>query len=169
MYIKLTNMTKIYVDNYNPSKLKKKEYELQPYSVSENIKIELHSPDFGIHILENQHVYRIEPSLHEKIQHKKKFYKNYDCIFDFTPESKLPVFSQLPVDYVFTKYHIRKYKRTPKSLVTLMVEYNMVKPDIHLFMKQSYDTMVPTHFYFEYSPENEERVQEEIREWLDFL
>jgi hypothetical protein len=36
-------------------------------------------------------------------------------------------------------------------------------------MKQSYDTMVPTHFYFEYSPENEERVQEEIREWLDFL
>lgn len=162
-------MTKVYIQNYNPSKLKKKEEELQNYSLREKIQMELQSLDFGTHIVDNQTIYRIEPTLCENIEIKKRFYKNYDCLFDFTVETKLKVESQLPVDYILTRTHIKKYKRTPKSLVTLIIEYNMERPQIQLFMKQSYDAMIPTHFYLEYAPEKEGFALQEIKEWLDFL
>jgi uncharacterized protein YkuJ len=68
----------------------------------------------------------------------------YNLLVDQTEYNLVPIVSQLPTEYILTKYHILKIKETKKSQLALVVER---LEEIDNFEKWK----EPVNFYFEYN------------------
>ena len=105
---------KIYITDIFPSSLKNKLTTLKEYLVNQNglTKYELASEDYGMHYIENDTIYRVEPNFKPDIQLIKKFLDN-EILVDNTDYKMIPVVSQLPLNYVLTKIIDPLYELIP--------------------------------------------------------
>jgi hypothetical protein len=139
---------KIYIINILPQSLKNKiKNMMESFECNEKIKYELNSKDFGLHILEDDKIYNIE-STYKTDYEMVKGYNNFDLLIDKTTKiPNIPVISQLPVDYIITKYHVLEFfLLNNNSNISLILE---CLEEIENFEK----ILVPVNFYFNYKKE----------------
>jgi hypothetical protein len=146
---------KIYITDIFPSSLKNKLTTLKEYLVNQNglTKYELASEDYGMHYIENDTIYRVEPNFKPDIQLIKKFLDN-EILVDNTDYKMIPVVSQLPLNYVLTKITVYEYQVSKKSKLKLVVECLNEPVAQNAFFtqnKQMDANMIPFNFYFVYN------------------
>lgn len=135
---------KIYIPKILPFSLNNKQDELiklfgEPIT---KIKYEIVSKELGIIIIENQNIYYLESSFNSEYDLIKN-YKNIDLLVDKNNIVKIPLKSQFPVNYIYTKYIQFQFKINKKSPLTLIINY--------LEETENYEIKrVPVDFYFDY-------------------
>ena len=112
-------MSKIYIANYDPINLTNKLDKLKPLLKETKLVKHLYCDD-GMYTMENNTLYRIEPSFNSKIEEKKV--NNYTFIIDSTPINKLEVQSQLPISYIIKATSLNVYGGQGRQDTTLIVE-----------------------------------------------
>jgi hypothetical protein len=166
---------RIYITNILPSSLKHKLTNLEQFITKSFIRNEIVSHDYGIHIIENNNIYRIEPNFNPDIHIIKKFLNN-ELLIDNTDYKMLPVMSQMPINYVLTKMTIYEYQLDKKSKLKMVVECldEPISSDIFFNQyKQSSTNMIPINFYFIYDNKNidltDQFLKEEFNVFLSHL
>ena len=112
-------MSKIYIANYDPINLTNKLTKLKPLLKETKVVKHLYCGD-GMYIMENNTLYRVEPSFNSKIEEKKV--NNYTFIIDSTPVNKVEVQSQLPLSYIIKTTNLNVYGGQGSRNTTLNVE-----------------------------------------------
>lgn len=113
---------KIYIVNILPESLNNKlNIFKQHYEFKETQKYELHSQDYGSHIIENNKIHLIESSFNTEYQLIKN-YEKFDLLIDKTNDKLIPVISQLPVNYIISIFHIFEFKTCKNSKLSLIIE-----------------------------------------------
>lgn len=181
---------KIYIPNILPNTLTEKLTTLSNVFGNPKIKIknEIISKEFGTYYIENietnkhsqtqtqtqtqiqtqsQNIYYIEPTFNQKYELIKNFTSNCDLLFDYTSYTKIPVVSQLPVNYINTEMIELKFKTNNKSklsLIIVCVDEANVSNDVRL---------IPFDFYFIYDSDNIDLkdvfFQDEFKKYLNNL
>jgi hypothetical protein len=138
---------KIYLVNILPESLNNKLNILkQDYEFSQTNKFELHSKDYGEHIIENNKIHLIESSFNTDYQLIKN-YEKVDLLIDKSNYKFIPVNSQLPVNYVITIFNVFEFKVCKNSKLSLIIE---CLEETENFVKKS----IPVNFYFNYNNDN---------------
>lgn len=133
---------KIYLHKVTPNKINIEKLHQEFHFQNTNRILEIYSLDFGIHIVENHQIYRIEPSFREHYKMIKD-YNGYDLVLDENMYTKITVLSQLPNNYLITNKTVFEFKEGSKSNITLMVEC------IHQKCKETFnEKLIPIDFYF---------------------
>ena len=112
-------MSKIYIANYDPSNLTNKLNKIKPLLKETKVVKHLYCDD-GMYTMENDKLYRVEPSFNSKIEEKKV--NNYTFIIDSTPVNKVEVQSQLPLSYIIKTTLVNTYGGQGRQDTTLNVE-----------------------------------------------
>lgn len=137
---------KIYVPNIALTNIKNNIHKLEKYRVNKSTFYELNSLDYGIHIIDNNNLYRIEPNFEENVKLIKKFNGRDDLLLDMTEEKRIPVFSQMPTKYILTK--IIKFEFTQSSKSKLKLIINCINSGQQLNNLDISNTEEPIDFYF---------------------
>ena len=169
---------KIYITDIFPISLKNKltNFDLDKFNKKTILRNELVSEDYGRHIIENDTIWREEPSFNQDIFIIKSVFKN-ELLVDNTDYKMLQVTSQLPINYILTKMTIYEYQTNPRSKLKLIVEcLNEPVAAQNLFFQQNNkaDTvLVPINFYFDYNSKtidiSDQFLKEEINVFLSHL
>jgi hypothetical protein len=172
---------KIYITNIFPSSIKNKLTNLKELESTSFQKLEIVSKDFGTHFMENKkdnNFYRCEPNFEPKLQLIKGFGPmNSDLLIDSTKYVYCPVVSQLPMNYILTRFTVLEYQTSKKAKLKLVVEClnepvligSYFSPDKHMG-----EEMIPIDFYFVYDDASkldlcDRFFQEEINMFLSHL
>ena len=146
---------KIYITDIFPSSLKNKLTNMNKYLVNSLTKYELVSEEHGIHIIENDAIYRMEPNFNPDTKLIKNFINiNTELLIDNTDYKMIPVTSQLPVNYILTKMTIYEYQIDKKSNLKMIVEClnEPVSQNVFFSQNKQMDTnTIPINFYFIYN------------------
>jgi hypothetical protein len=143
---------KIYIPNIPLTNIKNNIHKLEEYQVNKSIFYELNSLDYGIHIIDNNNLYRIEPNFEENIKLIKNFNGRDDLLLDMTTEKKIPVFSQMPTNYILTKIIKFEFTKSSKSNLKLIINcINSGKQSDNLDISNNEE---PIDFYFFYDNSN---------------
>lgn len=157
---------KIYVPNVLPSKIDMNSF-CENFRYSTKTKLELSSLDFGIHIVEKDDIYRIEPSFKEHYNVIKN-YNGIDLLIDENKEIRVPVVSQLPSEFIIVNKIIYEFKQSFKPNVFFIIECVQQKCKVTLD-----EIMVPVDFYFSCNKSNFDIdnifFQDEINKFLSML
>jgi len=139
---------KIYISNILPSILKDKLDKLyfQFGEPKSKVKYEINSKEFGLIIIEEQTISHIESSFKTDYELIKN-YNNYDLLVDRTNNTKIPLKSQFPVNYIHTKFLQLFFKIHNKSKLSLVINY-LEEPDNNFEIIR-----IPVDFYFNYDSE----------------
>ena len=138
---------KIYIVNILPESLNNKlNIFKQHYEFKETQKYELHSQDYGSHIIENNKIHLIESSFNTEYQLIKN-YEKFDLLIDKTNDKLIPVISQMPVNYIISIFHIFEFKTCKNGKLSLIIE---CLEETENFVKKS----IPVNFYFNYNNDN---------------
>ena len=142
---------KIYIVNIIPQSLKNKiKNMMESFEYNEKITYELHSQDFGLHILEDDKIYLKESTYN----HDYELIKGYslpdggnsmDLLIDKYETNNIPVISQLPLNYIITKFHRFEFFKKHSNL-TLKIE---CIEEVENFERK----LIPVNFYFNYDNE----------------
>ena len=176
---------KIYITDIFPSSLKNKLTKLKEYLSNTISRYEMVSEECGIHIIEEDAIYRVEPNFKPDIHVingdnsiNGSDIKN-DLLIDNTNYKMIPVVSQLPFNYILTKMTIYEYQVSKKSKMKMVIEcLNEPVPTNVFFAKKNglvnTETMViPINFYFVYDDVKidltDRFVKEEINVFLSHL
>jgi hypothetical protein len=175
---------KIYITDIFPSSLKNKLTNLKEYLSNTISRYEMVSEECGIHIIEEDAIYRIEPNFKPDIHviNNSDLINNSitnDLLIDNTNYKMIPVVSQLPFNYILTKMTIYEYQVSKKSKLKMVIEcLNEPVPTNVFFSKKNgsanTETMViPINFYFVYDDVKidltDRFVKEEINVFLSHL
>jgi hypothetical protein len=111
---------KIYITDIFPSSLKNKLTNLKEYLSNTISRYEMVSEECGIHIIEEDAIYRVEPNFKPDIHviNNSDLINNSitnDLLIDNTNYKMIPVVSQLPFNYILTKMTIYEYQVSKKS------------------------------------------------------
>jgi len=146
---------KIYITDIFPSTLKNKLTNIREYLSNTISRYEIVSEEYGIHIIEGDTIYRIEPNFKPDMQIIKDALKN-ELLIDNTDYKMIPVVSQLPYNYILTKITIHEYQVCKKSKLKLIIE--CLNEPVHtnvFFSKKNQGnidtTVIPINFYFVYN------------------
>ncbi len=146
---------KIYITDIFPSSLKNKLTNIREYLSNTISRYEIVSEEYGIHIIEGDTIYRIEPNFKPDMQLIKTFFSN-ELLIDNTDYKMIPVVSQLPYNYILTKITIHEYQVCKKSKLKLIIE--CLNEPVHtnvFFSKKTQGnidtTVIPINFYFVYN------------------
>jgi hypothetical protein len=158
---------RIYIVNIPPKSIKDKINKLTSlFGISEkSIRYEICSKEFGINIIEDQKISHIESTFKQNYE-MIKGYNKCDLLIDKTQYNKIPIVSQLPVNYIISKYIELKIKSSNKSKLSLIIE-SFEEP-------QNFEIVtLPVNFYFEYDCEildlNDPFFQEDFNMFLSNL
>ena len=158
---------KIYITNIFPSSLKNKLTKFDKYLVNSVTKYELASEDYGLHYIENDKMYRIEPNFKPDFRIIKDIFKN-ELLIDNTDYKMIPVLSQLPVDYILTKMILQEYQVSKKSRLKLVIECFVEPVQQNVFFQQNNQPQVSNHvpfnFYFVYNDNKIDLLDQFIKE-----
>jgi hypothetical protein len=175
---------KIYITDIFPSSLKNKLTNLREYLSNTISRYEMVSEECGIHIIEEDAIYRVEPNFKPDIHviNNSDLINNSitnDLLIDNTNYKMIPVVSQLPFNYILTKMTIYEYQVSKKSKLKMVIEcLNEPVPTNVFFSKKNgsanTETMViPINFYFVYDDVKidltDRFVKEEINVFLSHL
>ena len=146
---------KIYITDIFSSTLKNKLTNIREYLSNTISRYEMVSEEYGIHIIEGDTIYRIEPNFKPDMQLIKTFFSN-ELLIDNTDYKMIPVVSQLPYNYILTKITIHEYQVCKKSKLKLIIE--CLNEPVHtnvFFSKKNQGnidtTVIPINFYFVYN------------------
>lgn len=143
---------KIYISNILPCSLNNKLDKLcvQFGEPKSKVKYEINSKEFGLIIIEEQNISHIESTFKTDYELIKN-YNNYDLLVDKTysivNNTKNPLKSQFPVNYIHTRFIQLYFKIHNKSKLTLIINY-LEEPDNNFEL-----TKIPVDFYFNYDGE----------------
>lgn len=155
------DLIKIYITNVPPSKINI-EKMCEKFACTQKSKTELISLDFGIHIIEKEAMYRIEPNFNEKYNLIKNYNNEFDLLIDENQEIRVPVVSQLPSEAIILSKTAYQFKETFKSNLCLHVECMTLD-----------ESMVPVDFYFTCAKNNfdiySSFFQNEFNEFLSMM
>jgi hypothetical protein len=112
-------MVKIYIDNYDLTKLSKKIGMLKDFVLVKKTNKNIYSID-GLYLLENDILYQLEPSFKSNIEVKK--IEKYTFIIDNTEVKKKEIESQLPLEYIICESQLNIYSSKESKLLSLVVE-----------------------------------------------
>lgn len=144
---------KIYIVNILPESLKNKiKNMMDSFEYNEKITYELHSRDFGLHILKDDKMYLKESTFKSDYELIKGYTTSeclikYDLLIDKQEIKNIPVISQLPVNYIITIFNIFEFKACKNSKLSLIIE---CLEETENFVKKS----IPVNFYFNYNNDN---------------
>jgi hypothetical protein len=146
---------KIYITDIFPSSLKNKLTNIKEYLSNTISRYEMVSEEYGIHIIEGDTIYRIEPNFKSNMQLIKTFFSN-ELLIDNTDYKMIPVVSQLPYNYILTKITIHEYQVCKKSKLKLVVECLNEPVQTNVFFSKKNQenidtTVIPINFYFVYN------------------
>lgn len=146
---------KIYITDIFPSSLKNKLTNIREYLSDTISRYEMVSEEYGIHIIEGDTIYRIEPNFKPDMQLIKTFFSN-ELLIDNTNYKMIPVVSQLPYNYILTKITIHEYQVCKKSKLKLVVECLNEPVQTNVFFSKKNQgnidtTVIPINFYFLYN------------------
>ena len=146
---------KIYITDIFPSSLKNKLTNIREYLSNTISRYEMVSEEYGIHIIEGDTIYRIEPNFKPDMQLIKTFFSN-ELLIDNTNYKMIPVVSQLPYNYILTKITIHEYQVCKKSKLKLVVECLNEPVQTNVFFSKKNQgnidtTAIPINFYFLYN------------------
>jgi hypothetical protein len=135
---------RIYITNILPTTLKN---NLNTFvklfgSPEEKINFEICSKELGMYKIENDIILHMESTYKTDYKHING-YDMFDLLVDKTEYQWLPVVSQLPHQYISTKYYELTFKESKKSNLSLVIECLEESSD---FEKR----LEPINFYFEY-------------------
>jgi len=138
---------RIYIVNIPPQILKDKLNHLCSLfsEHKKKIKYEICSKEFGITIIEDNTIKRIE-STFKTAYELLKGYKNCDLLVDNTVYTVIPVVSQFPVNYINSRYVEYTFKTSNKSKLALIME--CVEENVNFNLE-----VIPVNYYFEYDCE----------------
>jgi len=159
---------KIYISNKFPISLMDKfdQLRIQFGNPEIEIKYEIISKEFGIIIIEENNIYYIESTFKTDYELIKN-YNNNDLLVDKTNITKIPLKSQFPVNYLYTRFLQYKFQTHKKSKLALIIHYLEEPNNNFEFIK------IPVDFYFDYNNENldlkEPFFQEEFNMFLSNL
>ena len=143
----------IHIVNVLPLKLKDKlTIFTDKFNKSEKIKYEIFSKDFGLIIVDEKQTYRYEPVFetnYELIQN----YNNFNLLVDTTKYSRIPIVSQLPVNYILTPLTTFEYKQENKSKLKLIVDCITETNGLD-------KEFIPVSFYFCYDIDKSENLHD---------
>jgi hypothetical protein len=167
---------KIYITDIFPSSLKNKLTNLQEYLTNSVTKYEMASEDYGLHYIENDLMYRIEPNFKPEFRIIKDILKN-ELLIDNTDYKMIPVLSQLPVNYILTKICLYEYQVSKKSKLKLVIECLNEPIKQNVFFQQNNHQQssnhVPFNFYFVYNNNkidlSDQFIKEEFNVFLSHL
>lgn len=136
------NNIKIYLHKISPNQINIDKLHKQFPHKKRMRYSEFHSLDFGVQIVENDEIFRIEPSFKEHYTLIKD-YNGFDLIVDENIYTKIPVVSQLPHECIMTNKIALEFKQGPKSNISWRVECIQEK------CKETFnERIVPVDFYF---------------------
>lgn len=146
---------KIYITDIFPSSLKNKLTNIREYLSNTISRYEMVSEEYGIHIIEGDTIYRIEPNFKPDMQLIKTFFSN-ELLIDNTNYKMIPVVSQLPYNYILTKITIHEYQVCKKSKLKLIIECLNEPVQTNVFFSKKNQenldtTAIPINFYFLYN------------------
>ena len=171
---------KIYITDIFPSSLKNKLTNLKEYLSNTISRYEMVSEECGIHIIEEDAIYRVEPNFKPDIHviNGTDSITN-DLLIDNTNYKMIPVVSQLPFNYILTKMTIYEYQVSKKSKLKMVIECLNEPAPVNIFFAKkngsaNTETMViPINFYFVYDDVKidltDRFVKEEINVFLSHL
>lgn len=164
---------KIYISNIPLSNISKNMNTLSEYMIDNpNDVIELHSLDYGLHIIEKDKIYRYEPQFNPKYEIVRQF-NGYDLLIDKSIQKFLPVLSQIPTKYIITKTKIYQYKSNKKSNLKLVIKCIKAPIEIKNISKNIINNEEVIDFYFEYDNSDidlrDNFFQDEINMFLSHL
>jgi hypothetical protein len=135
---------KIFIPNILPSYLKDKLTTLEnKISIPNHKKFyELVSEEFGLLLLDETNIKRIEPSFNTNIELIKGYFGR-DLLVDLTKYTEVSMISQLPTNYICTKITQLEYKFDKKSELKLVVK--CIEENVDLGK-----SFIPIDFYFLY-------------------
>jgi len=117
---------RIYISNILPQTLKNKISKLVDLfgNPGEKIIYELFSKELGIYKIVDDNIFHFESTFNTEYD-LNKIYNNFNLIIDKNENDDgkqwIPVVSQLPAQYIFTKYHELSFKTNKKSALTLVI------------------------------------------------
>jgi hypothetical protein len=146
---------KIYIENYNPTKLMKKLEKLDTYFLCKKDIVEIYC-DEGIYIIDNNNCYK-RIILNENVVSKSLNDVNY--LVDETDVTNTSVY-QIPPDHIsinITKFYYglpnaNQLKNQNQNMINLVIEgVKNMKPnyDNNYDSKNKYENFLPNNFYFE--------------------
>jgi hypothetical protein len=178
---------KIYITDIFPSSLKNKLTNLREYLSNTISRYEMVSEECGIHIIEEDAIYRVEPNFKPDINVingtnsiNGNNIKN-DLLIDNTNYKMIPVVSQLPFNYILTKMTIYEYQVSKKSKMKMVIECLNEPVPVNIFFANAIKnspvntetTVIPINFYFVYDDVKidltDRFVKEEINVFLSHL
>lgn len=163
---------KIYIKTIKLSNIIKNINNITEYMLDiDGINIyEIHSLDYGLHIVENNKVYRIEPDFEPEYTIIKDF-NSHDLLLDYSTPKLIPVLSQMPTNYILTKVKIYEYKLNKKSKLKLIIKCINTSTDASKIKLNTNEE--PIDFYFDYENSNidltDKFLQEEFNMFLSHL
>lgn len=143
---------KIYISNIPISNITKNIHKLSEYMINPNGNniIELHSLDYGLHIIQEDKIYRHEPEFNPQYEIIREF-NGYDLLIDKSKSKLLPVVSQMPINYIITKFKVYEYKIDKKTDLKFIIKC-IKTPTTHI--KNINNCEEVCDFYFEYENTN---------------
>ena len=147
-------MVKIYINNINLKDMEDKLDSFNKYPTKKSVYTKIYSThEDGIYIIENKNIYLLEPNLNDHIKEIK--YGKLDLVLDFTPEIKIKIISQLPVNYILSKITRIIYKIDNLYLIIDGIYEKNSLNKKHFKKKNLIDdftkVFVPIDFYLEYN------------------
>lgn len=165
---------KIYISNIPISNITNNMNALSEYMIDPNGNniIELNSLDYGLHIIQENKIYRLEPEFNPQYEIVRQF-NGYDLLIDKTIPKLLPVVSQMPINYILTKIKLYEYKTNKKSNMKFIIK--CIKAPTHVKNRhQNINNCEEViDFYFEYESTfidlTDPFFQDEINRFLSHL
>jgi hypothetical protein len=147
-------MVKIYIKNISLQTISDHIDSFKKYYKKKHTFLKLYS-EKEYYIIENNNIYYIEPILEDNIEDIN--YGNLKLLIDYNNEIKIPILSQLPVNYIYTSVTRYEYKF---NNITLIIDgiYEKKQSNIDFKKKNLLDDFteifIPIDFFLEYNEKN---------------
>lgn len=149
-------MVKIYIKNIPLQTISDHIGSFQKYFKLKKNIIKLYSHENNIYTIEKNNIYYIEPPMDEKIEEIN--YGKLNLLIEYTKEIKIPIFSQLPVNYIYSCITRNEYQINNIKLIIDGIYEKKNINNIDYKKKNLLDDFtkifIPIDYYLEYNEKN---------------
>jgi hypothetical protein len=149
-------MVKIYIKNISLQTIANRIECFQKYfKLKKNIiKLYSYENENNIYIIEQNNMYYLEPSMDEKIDEIN--YGKLNLLIDYSNEIKIPILSQLPVNYIYSSITRNIYQMNNlKLIIDGIYENKNTINNNNNYKKKMLDDLtkifIPIDYYLEYN------------------
>jgi hypothetical protein len=149
-------MVKIYIKNINLQTITDHIESFQKYFKFKKNIIKLYSQENSVYIIEKNNIYYLEPSMDANIEEIN--YGNLNLLVDYSNEIKIPILSQLPVNYIYSNITRNEYQINNIKLIIdgIYEKKNINNNDYKKknLLDNFTKIFIPIDYYLEYNEKN---------------